>query len=271
MDNKQITIEQQKEIQVNILEHIDSFCKSNNIDYSLAYGTLLGAVRHHGYIPWDDDIDIMMTRTNYEKFRSLYKSDRYPLSDLKNDLSHPVAMGKVYDSQTFFLYKGYVRRKYGLFVDIFPLDNVPNQEGERNNWLYTIKRFIEYNTYKNNSFAYIRKSAFPFRGIVKGSLVKLFLSKRYIHSKLEQLFAGFSNTNTDNVGVPVVMVMNKRNMTRVFPKALFKDYTTLQFEGKYFQCIQDYDMYLTIFYGDYMQLPPIEERVGKHGIVAYYK
>ena len=137
----------------------------------------------------------MMTRTNYEKFRSLYKSERYPLSDLKNDLSHPVSMGKVYDSQTYFIYKGYVRRKYGLFVDIFPLDNVPNQDSERNKWLITIKRFIEYNTYKNNSFSYISKSSSPFRDIVKGCIVKILLSKRYIHNKLEQLYTNYNKVN----------------------------------------------------------------------------
>lgn len=271
MGSKQISLEEQKLIQVKILEYIDAFCKENNIDYSLAYGTLLGAVRHKGYIPWDDDIDIMMTRKNYDKFRSLYKSEKYPLSDLKNDLSHPVPMGKVYDSRTYFIYKGYIKRKYGLFVDIFPLDNVPEDHDTRLLWAKKIKRFIDYNSQKNNSLIYIIKNPSPIKNIVKGCLVKIFISKKYIHKKLEQLYNKYNNIETGFKSVPAVMVMTKGNLDRVFPDRLFYEYTTMEFEGYYFQIIKDYDRYLTIFYGNYMELPPVEQRVGKHGIVAYYK
>ena len=82
---KEITIEESKKIQLMILDSIDLFCKSNNLRYSLAYGTLIGAVRHHGFIPWDDDIDIMMPRPDYDKFLKLFKQENLKVQYYGND------------------------------------------------------------------------------------------------------------------------------------------------------------------------------------------
>lgn len=268
--NQQITIEQQRLIQLDILKYIDDFCKNNGINYSLAFGTLLGAVRHHGYIPWDDDIDIMMTRENYEKFRSIYDSRIYPLADLKSDKSHPVSMGKIFDSKTFFYSYGKIKRKYGLFVDVFPLDTIPEQVEERNRWLKEIKKYTIYNQLKNNPFSYILKS-YKLNRRIASCVIKLCYNSTYIHRELESLYSKYNNQQSEYVGVPAVMVMKNSFSTKLFPKRLFDEYITLDFEGYKFQSIKGYDEFLTIFYGDYMTLPPIEKRVGKHGIIAYFK
>lgn len=266
----EITIEQQRQIQLDILKSVDIFCKENQIEYSLAFGTLLGAVRHGGYIPWDDDVDIMMTRENYEKFRESYSSKRYPLVDLKNDTGHPVSMGKIYDSRTYFYYRGSMRRKYGLFVDVFPLDVIPENIVERERWLKRIKRIVSFNQFKNNTYSYsLNHKKVIYRVI--GCFVKLFFSARIIHRNLERLFVKYKDKPSNIVGVPAVMVMSKEYMNITFPKGLFDEYINLGFEGARFQCIKSYDEFLTIFYGDYMELPPIAKRVGKHGIKAFFK
>lgn len=267
---KQISWDESRQIQLEILKFVDAFCKANYIQYSLAFGTLLGAVRHKGYIPWDDDIDIMMTRENYEKFRALYNSDIFPLADLKSDSTHPVPIAKVYDTRTIFYYRENIKRKYGLFIDIFPFDNVPDDTDEREKWLKSVKKYIGYNTLRNNSFSYIL-STMSFMHRLKGLFVKLFFSRNYIHKKLEDLFVMYNDNEGLNLSVPAVMVMNKMNHSKVFPKSLFLNYDTIEFENEQFQCIKDFNTFLSIYYGDYMKLPPIEERVGKHGIVAFYK
>lgn len=268
--DKQIANEQQRQIQLDILKHIDKFCKDNGINYSLAFGTLLGAVRHHGYIPWDDDIDIMMTRENYEKFRSIYDSNIYPLADLKNEKNHPVSIGKLYDSKTFLYSYGKIKRKYGLFVDVFPFDNIPEQVEERKCWLKEIKKYTTYNQLKNNPFSFILKS-YKVNYQIASCVIKLCYSSAYIHRKLEFLYSKYNNQQSVYIGVPAVMVMKESFSTKLFPNRLFNEYITLAFEGYEFQSIKGYDEFLTIFYGDYMTLPPVEKRVGKHGIIAYYK
>lgn len=268
--DKQISLEQQRQIQLDILKNVDCFCKEKSIDYSLAFGTLIGAVRHHGYIPWDDDVDIMMTRENYEKFRSLYKSEDYPLVDLKNDETHPVPMGKVYDSRTYFYYRENIKRKYGLFVDVFPFDRVPDELAERKKWLQLVQKYIKYNTYKNNTFSYLFSSS-SLKDRILGSIIKVFLSRKNIHKKLEALYSKYQNNNGLSLSVPAVMVMSKENQSKVFPESIFHDYISIDFEGEQFESIKDYDSFLKIYYGNYMELPPVEQRVGKHGIVAYYK
>ena len=268
--DKEIPIEQQRQILLDILKSIDNFCRENQIEYSLAFGTLLGAVRHKGFIPWDDDVDIMMTRENYEKFRDSYSSKRYPLTDLKIDNSHPVSMGKIYDSQTYFYSRGTMKRKYGLFVDIFPFDVIPENKTERERWLKKIGRFVSYNKYKNNTFSYSLKQQKLIR-ILFGCFVKLFFSRKNIHRKLEELYVMYKNDKSAYLGVPAVMVMTKEYMKKMFPKTVFDEYLLLEFEGEKYPCIKSYDEFLTIFYGEYMKLPPIEKRIGKHGIKAFFK
>ena len=88
---------------------------------------------------------------------------------------------------------------------------------------------------------------------------------------MENLYSLYNNEQTDNVGVPAVMSMKKEFETKVFPRELFQNYTTLEFEGNKYSAINRYDDFLSIFYGNYMQLPPAEQRVGKHDIVAFYR
>ena len=114
-----------KSLQMEILCSIHNFCVNNNIRYSLAYGTLLGAIRHKGYIPWDDDVDILMPRPDYEKFLKLYPgyNKNHTVQTYINDDSYYLAFAKVYDNRTELIV---FPTRTGVFVDIFPVDGLPD-------------------------------------------------------------------------------------------------------------------------------------------------
>ena len=128
----------QKDLQVislEILKDVDAFCKANGIRYSMAYGTLLGAVRHKGFIPWDDDVDIVMMRSDYERFCREYKSDKYELFGNPRTSDAYVAYARVADmkdteSRTYIPWAGN-RQDQGVRIDVFPLDYAPDDEQEQ--------------------------------------------------------------------------------------------------------------------------------------------
>ena len=128
---KKITIEEAKKIELDILSYIDDFCQKNNIEYFINYGTLIGAVRHKGFIPWDDDIDISMTRENYDKFIEYYKNDKskYKLLALETNKHYFNNFAKIVDSTTRIdntrIYKSYPS---GIFIDIFPMDSFSDKK-----------------------------------------------------------------------------------------------------------------------------------------------
>lgn len=269
LNKKTIEFEELCKIQLQILDNIDQFCREHDIKYSLAFGTLLGAVRHGGYIPWDDDIDLMMTRDNYNKFRKEYQSDKYPFVDIKTDSYHPVPLGKVYDSRTYFYYRGSIKRKYGVFVDIFPIDNMPSDILEREKWVKRINKLILLNSIKCDPWLVLFKSK---GGLISKSyrtIIKLFACSKQIHNELENCYTQYDGLETDFMGAP--MIFNNMDVWRVYPKECFQEYSFMNFEGKQYMAIREYDNFLKIRYGDYMQLPPENERVRKHGLIAYYK
>ena len=122
---KELSKNEIKTIQLDILQSIHQFCETNNIRYSLAYGTLLGAIRHKGYIPWDDDIDVMMPRPDYERFIQNYPNfcDRNIVQTYNNDNSYYLWCAKVYDNRTEQIT---FPTRSGVCVDVFPIDGLPD-------------------------------------------------------------------------------------------------------------------------------------------------
>lgn len=115
-----------KNLQLEILNSVHIFCVENDINYIIDFGTLLGAARHKGFIPWDDDIDISMLRPDFDKFSQLYKDNQYSFYNIDNDKSFPYAFGRVYNTQTIsFLHN---KIKKGIYIDVYPLDGIPSEE-----------------------------------------------------------------------------------------------------------------------------------------------
>lgn len=260
--NNEETLKEVKKTELNILSTVDDFCRKNNIKYSLAYGTLLGAVRHKGFIPWDDDIDIWMTRKNYNRFIRIWKQNPvqgYILqnTDLEEDFSQNFT--KIRKDNTAFIQteeEKTMNYHKGIFIDIFPLDRVAKTPSK-----IAVQKF-----YAMLTMLFYRKYAPPTEKGLKKYISKFFL-KIVPKSKYENARKHFENRYLSLGGdVDCSWLSNStyRDLSIYYDSDMMDDYTFLQFEGRNFMSVSNWDHALKMQYGDYMQLPPEKDRVWKH-------
>lgn len=260
--NNEETLKDVKKTELNILSTVDDFCRKNNIKYSLAYGTLLGAVRHKGFIPWDDDIDIWMTRKNYNKFIKTWEQNPvrgYILqnTDLEEDFSQNFT--KIRKDNTAFIQteeEKTTNYHKGIFIDIFPLDRVAKTPSK-----IAVQKF-----YAMLTMLFYRKYAPPTEKGLKKYISKFFL-KIVPKSKYENARKHFENRYLSLSGdVDCSWLSNStyRDLSIYYDSDMMDDYTFLQFEGRNFMSVSNWDHALKMQYGDYMQLPPEKDRVWKH-------
>lgn len=256
MKNRELTIEEQKQLQLEILIEIDTFCKENNIVYSLAYGTLLGAVRHHGYIPWDDDLDIMMPLPDMIRFQSLFKSDKLKCHCIMNDNFYNNPYNNVCSKKTYRTIGKYKYR--GLGIDLYPLVGIPQNKEEQEKYFETADKYNSYRKFVIK-WNYRIKKLVPFISI---PLYTFFIKK----------FTDFAQTSekfeSANCYYLLARPMNRKD---VFSNNIFDEMTTLEFEGYNFPVISQYDSVLRKLYGNYMELPPVEQRIPHHGQEYYWE
>lgn len=253
----QLTGEQLKQlqaIQLDMLKEVKRVCEKHNIQYSLIGGTLLGAIRHKGYIPWDDDADIGMLRADYEKFRVVcgkeLDSEKYYFQDDRNTEGYRWGYGKIRRKNTIFLRENQRHLKFGqeVFIDIFPLDFAPDNMLSRRIHMF-------------HCFC-IRKALWSPVGMIteKNDL------KRWIYKIL-------SRVPKEKIYKHYYKYMNSRGITNTvrlnlfptrrpygFPISFFTELIEVEFEGEHFPGSAYFDEYLRIKYDDYMQLPQVEER-----------
>lgn len=264
-----ITEEQLEEIkkkELYILKEFDRVCKNNNLKYSLIYGTLLGAVRHGGFIPWDDDVDVCMLREDYEKFRKVAPkmlSKDFFYQSHETDREYFQLFDKIRLNDTVFKEKYYAQyhMHHGVYIDIFPCDKIPN-----NTFIRKVQLFL-YQFYRVGVMTRFLDT--EQRKGVKKILSKI-LSKFYSNFSMEHLYTNaekiakkYNETQTDNVFIFADTItcnstIDYRSMNN--PK-------TIQFEKNEFYCLDNYEQYLKNQYGDYMSLPPEDERVPKHELI----
>ena len=260
---KNITIKESKEIQLAILDAIDLFCKSNKLRYSLAYGTLIGAVRHQGFIPWDDDIDIMMPRPDYDKFLKLFKHEYLKTQYYGNDNTCPMCFAKVIDDRTLVIQPKNLFRS-GIWVDVFPIDGYPNDDGGI--YFNKISKKV-YALTKNRS---LTKGEWRVSRNVLEYLVKHLLDPRSRSSVIrdyEDLIYSYDFEKSEYAGCSCCRDTYKE----IMPAMVFKEYISLPFEGKEYSCVKYYDLFLKNMYGDYMILPPVDQQIGHHDYKMYWK
>ena len=138
---KEMTHKEVKQLQLDILSSVHDFCDSNGLRYSLAGGTLLGAVRHKGFIPWDDDIDILMPRPDYELFIQKYQKEHHVVQNYITDKGYFFLFTKIYDDRTTIIED---RTKTGVCIDVFPVDGLPNKENSEKDTFFFLFIILNY-------------------------------------------------------------------------------------------------------------------------------
>lgn len=244
------------------MKDVDRFCVERGIRYSMAYGTLIGAVRHKGFIPWDDDIDILMPRPDFERFIKEYnRSDnqRYRVIFQSDDKAEKFQhiFAKVHDSWTV-TEQG--NASFGLFMDIFPVDGKPD-DLETQKWM---ERKLTHYAHRLNIYE-TKFNPFNFHQPLPANIEAHVLGAKHFIREAEKIMFKYKYENCSKAGA---VSMTRNGTKEVFPRSLFESYTTLEFEGCQFQAFTDWKLFLEQQYGDYMQLPPVSER-RSHNITAY--
>lgn len=262
-----LTTDDIKGVALRILHEVDDFCGKRGISYSLAYGTLLGAVRHKGYIPWDDDVDILMTRPNYERFIAEFPSSEeslFSVASPETDKGFHYAFAKVVCNATVHEELGY--DKYGLAIDVFPIDKIPVNRHQAIKLLKS--QHLIWNIFMLKAMKWDSR-----RGLLKNLIMCLaktvccFIPYSALHRRIRKRIDKNGTLHDYNMGC----LFSPYGEREIMPKSIFEELGTLEFEGGHYRCLKDYDRFLTAIYGDYMQFPPVEERVSHHSFSAWWK
>lgn len=254
-----------KKVQILILNHVTDFCDNNNIKYFLCAGTLLGAVRHKGYIPWDDDIDLMMLREDYEKFIESFNHSELTLFHYSKQDNYNTPFIKIsHDSSSIVDNTLLNNVNYGINIDIFPIDNIcedRNKQKKLYKHTYILERLL---SSKRANHLYKKKSIYKrmIKLVLKMFLLPLPIS--YLLKKIDKLAQANSHIN----GSYKAAIVGASKRMEIYGNNVFENQTLLEFEGKMYSAPANYDEYLTIKYGNYMQLPPEDQRK-IHDVKAY--
>lgn len=273
-----------KNIELEILKDVSAFCEEHHLRYYLAGGTLIGAIRHKGFIPWDDDIDLIMPRPDYIKFVNTYNNredSHYRVNSMYNVSNWYSAFAEVEDRRTVKRYNSFnIAGEYGVNIDIFPTDGAPEDEGERkrfwfiNNILTRIltlsfqsfkmsKHFSDQDTSYTKIRTLIRTSikflAIPFARCTRILNLNEIVTKRAMKYKVD--------TST-YIGVSTFPHYGYKECVH---GASYLKITKRPFENLMLNTPDNYDEYLSNLYGDYMKIPPKEKQVTHHDFIAYWK
>lgn len=264
---RRVTPEEMRECQLRMLNIFADFCEEHHLRYSLGGGTLLGAVRHKGFIPWDDDIDVMMPRPDYETFLRDFNGceTNTKVEYYLHDKDHSWLFAKMYDLRTVS------ECGHHVYIDIFPIDFFSDLSKVYDAWSW----FENLNMY--NSRIMRPKDETPLKLIWNRIQWELHLFKhhryciwKYTHEYMYYKIMGIltsSGVEESKIGGAIFGVYKERELML---SSSFLEYTTLLFEERLFMCIADYDSYLNQHYGDYMQLPDEQHRKQPHSLVAYW-
>lgn len=266
MERKLISRDECKNIQVYLLEFLDIVCREYGLKYYLAYGTLLGAVRHKGFIPWDDDIDVFLMREDYEKLISLFQTklldDKrvFLLDGRVRGYYYPFA--KLVDKSTVAKMEDNLT-SHGIWIDIFPMDVVPEEEKKCERFLKTctllratiLSMTTDFHSQKLGK-KYIPKKVL--------SVIASLIGKEKIYNAYINYIRKYEGKEEKYVACLSSPYIKKEKVE----KRLLEEQQSFEFEGRTFTGPKNWDLYLKRLYGNYMELPP-EKKRRIHSITAW--
>lgn len=251
-----------------MLKALDAFCRKNAIEYSLCGGSLLGAVRHKGFIPWDDDIDVMMIRPEYERFLTISQKEfikGYSIINTRINKNYYLPISKMVDDNTCLIESEETKRcPIGVNIDIFPIDGYNSNDGPE---IYSKFRKLLYYAKETSACPtltdlFMDKKFHPsvLINYIRRTILRTFLNSKKLFEKADKLIREVDFAKSEYCK----LYTSYQFHGRVFDKTIFDNYTDMQFEDTIVRCILKYDDYLTSLYKDYMKLPPLDKQVCHH-------
>lgn len=270
---RKLTLDEIKRLSFQVLCAVRDVCEENGLSYSLTGGTLIGAVRHQGFIPWDDDIDIMMPRPDYDRFIQIVKEGAFDFDLLCVEICgegywYPFA--KACHRGTLVKEHGIQEGEFsmGVYVDIFPVDGAGDHYGMAKmrtmvfQVLHGLKLMSNWTAFRRSK---LRKWYYePVRFVCYG--ISRILGKKLLTRMVERFLRSKDFAACAYAG----RLVGDFGSREVMPKEVFERSVSVSFEGETFSAVADYDRFLTGLYGDYMRLPPAEKQVTHHEFEAYW-
>lgn len=262
---KKLDISDIHSITLDLMDMVHNICETNGLTYYIAYGSLIGAIRHNGFIPWDDDFDIWMMRDDYEKFIDIvrnHNNPRYRIATRADDENYPYGIARFYDANYQFFHTTLKNQfNLGVFIDIYPLDSCSSSYSDIKHILNKIQRI----NYCYSIYQYKFSLSNKIRTVIKlpiHYLLRMVYGKTY-NKRVDERILRIIYSENDKLAENVCVYWEPSEFC-YYNRSLFSEKQLHQFEDRYYWIPKEYDTILSLQYGDYMTMPPVDKRCPTH-------